>query len=109
MQDDKIFIGKTIKFFREKNNLTQQELAEKIDISDKHMSKIERGIYLPSLTNFIKLLSVLNVSISEFGFPEVEEHKSSRKELIELVQSAKEKEVEYFLTMFKATKHLLES
>lgn len=107
MQEDKIFIGKTIKFFREKNDLTQEELAEKIGISDKHMSKIERGIYAPTLTNFIKILSVLNISISEFNFPIIEEQKSQRQELFNLIQNAKEKEVEYYLSVIKATKKLL--
>jgi len=107
MQNDKVYIGKTIKFFREKNNLTQQELAEKIGISDKHMSKIERGIYVPTLTNFIKIVSVLNISLSEFNFPEIEEHKSSRRELLELIQASNENEIEYFLAVFKATKTFL--
>ena len=38
--DDKYFIGRKIKSFRKKRGLTQAELAEKIDLSEKHISKI---------------------------------------------------------------------
>lgn len=37
--DDKYFIGRKIKSFRKKRGLTQAELAEKIDLSEKHISK----------------------------------------------------------------------
>lgn len=107
MQEDKVYIGKTIKFFREKNKLTQQELAEKIGISDKHLSKIERGIYAPTLINFIKIVTILNINISEFGFRVENNTKSSRRELLDLIQNAKDNEIEYYLTMVNATKSLL--
>ena len=32
-----------------KNNLTQSELAEKVDLSDKYISDLERGLYSTSL------------------------------------------------------------
>lgn len=50
--DDKYFIGRKIKSFRKKRGLTQAELAEKIDLSEKHISKIEASIHVPSLSAF---------------------------------------------------------
>ena len=40
---DKKFIGNVIKTFRKKSKIKQSELAEKIGISEKHLSKIETG------------------------------------------------------------------
>ena len=43
--DDKAFIGKTVKSYRKKLGLTQSELAEMVDLSDQHISRIESGCY----------------------------------------------------------------
>ena len=43
MEINKETIAKVIKNKRQESNLTQIELAEKIGISEKHMSKIETG------------------------------------------------------------------
>ena len=53
--DDKYFIGRKIKSFRKKRGLTQAELAEKIDLSEKHISKIEAGVHLPSSVSYTHL------------------------------------------------------
>ncbi len=53
--DDKYFIGRKIKSFRKKRGLTQAELAEKIDLSEKHISKIEASIHVPSYQRSLKL------------------------------------------------------
>ena len=52
---DKTFIADKIKYRRKKLGLTQSELAEKIGISEKHLSKIETGKNYPSLDNFFKI------------------------------------------------------
>ena len=52
--DDKKFIAERIKYYRKKMNLTQAELAEMVDLSDQHLSRIERGCYVPSLTTFFQ-------------------------------------------------------
>lgn len=53
--DDKAYLAKTIKMYRKKLNLTQAELAERVDLSDQHISRIESGCYTPSLKSFSKL------------------------------------------------------
>ena len=66
--DDKYFIGRKIKSFRKKRGLTQAELAEKIDLSEKHISKIEASIHVPSLSAFFKIAEALEIGMEEFGF-----------------------------------------
>ena len=45
-------IGKTIASLRKSQNLTQQELGDKLFVTDKAVSKWERGISLPDITRF---------------------------------------------------------
>ena len=64
---DKEFIGKKIKQLRMKAKLSQAELSEKIGMTEKNLSNIERGLQIPALNSFLRLLDVLNVPLSEFG------------------------------------------
>lgn len=64
--EDKKFIGQKIKQQRKRLKLTQFELAEKVGIHEKQLSRIEAGLHYPSLENFIKILRILNISLSEF-------------------------------------------
>ncbi len=59
---DKLTIGDRIKEVRKKQKLTQEQLAERLDISVEFVGQIERGLKLPSMQVFIKLLETLNVS-----------------------------------------------
>lgn len=57
--------GTTIKELREKQGFTQLELAEKIGVSDKAISKWETGKGLPDITMVEPLADALNISIIE--------------------------------------------
>lgn len=46
--------------YRLKSNLTQQELADKLNISKSHISDIERDIKKPSISVLLHLASVLD-------------------------------------------------
>ena len=59
---DMVAIGSRIKAAREQAQLTQEELAEIIDISPTHMSVIERGVKTPTLDPFVKIVNALNIS-----------------------------------------------
>ena len=57
-----IAIGSRIKEAREQAHLTQEELAEIVDISPTHMSVIERGVKTPKLDTFVKIANALHLS-----------------------------------------------
>ena len=59
---DKIAIGNRIRDARERAHLTQEQLAEIVDISPTHMSVIERGVKTPKLDTFIRIANALGVS-----------------------------------------------
>lgn len=58
-------IGKFIKEKRTNLGLTQKELAKKLNITDKAISKWERGLSLPDISLLEDLSRILNCSISE--------------------------------------------
>ena len=58
-------IGKFIQERRKEKNLTQAELAEKLGVSNRTISKWENGNSLPDYSMFNDLCSELNISINE--------------------------------------------
>ena len=62
---DQIKIGGFIAECRKKANLTQMQLAEKLDITDKAVSKWERGITMPDTSIMLELCKNLGISVNE--------------------------------------------
>ena len=58
-------IGKRIQEFRKKKGITQDELAEIIDISPHYLSALERGVYNIKLSTLVKILNSLDCSADE--------------------------------------------
>ncbi len=58
-------LGKNIKTQREKLNITQQELADKVNMSLNFVGKIEVAFSRPSLETLIKLANALETDVSE--------------------------------------------
>lgn len=63
MENLNFIIGKNLQFLRKKNKFTQFELAEKLNYSDKSISKWEKGDSLPPIDVFYKLSKLYNVSL----------------------------------------------
>ena len=61
MEDIKNIIAKNISNLRKENKLTQLELAEKMNYSDKAVSRWERGETLPDIDVLLKLCDLFNV------------------------------------------------
>ena len=62
---DQYVTGAVIKALREKAKLTQAQLAEKLDVSDKAVSKWETGRGYPDVTLLEPLAAVFRVSVAE--------------------------------------------
>ena len=63
---DLIKIGKYIASKRKSLGMTQKQLAEKLGMSDKSVSKWERGVCLPDVSVYKELCSILGISLNEF-------------------------------------------
>ena len=57
--------GETIRALREKKRLTQKQLAEKLRVTDKAVSKWEMNRGLPDVTILPELAQALSVSVPE--------------------------------------------
>ena len=93
---DLVKIGKYIAGKRKNLGMTQKQLAEKIGMSDKSVSKWERGICLPDVSLYFDLCSILGISINEFlaGEDIVHENieKKSEENIISVVTDSKHRQ-----------------
>ena len=62
---DQVKIGRFIAERRKQTSLTQMQLAEKLGITDKAISKWERGIAMPDTSIMLKLCDILSISVNE--------------------------------------------
>ena len=65
---DKLNMGARIKEVRKRNGLTQEQLAEHLDVSVEFVGQIERGLKLPSMQVFIKLERICRLSSARHCF-----------------------------------------
>ena len=68
---DQIKIGKFIAECRKKNKLTQMQLAEKLNITDRAISKWENGKGMPDSSLMLDLCNELKISVNELLSGEV--------------------------------------
>lgn len=71
-------IGLFIKELRQKNNMSQNILAEKIPINREAISKWENGRTIPDSSTIIRLSEIFNVSIDEIMFGEYKSKKNEK-------------------------------
>lgn len=93
---DLIKIGKYIAFKRKEQGLTQKQLAEKLNMSDKSVSKWERGICLPDVTVYLELCEILGISINEFlageDIPKETIEQKAEENIIQITKDNKNKQ-----------------
>jgi len=82
--DIKRAVGKRIKIVRQRSGLTQDQLAERVGLSPKYISGIERGVENPTMDNLLRLAKVLEVEPYDlFLFGESEENEKALRKGIE--------------------------
>ena len=90
---DQLKIGKFIAECRKRKSLTQMQLAEKLNITDKAISKWERGIAMPDTSIMLELCEILGISVNELlsGEKIIMENENKKNEQL-LLDMAKELE-----------------
>ncbi len=104
--------GIKLKELRKAKGLTQQALAEKANIDDKHLCRIENGKYFPTYATLNKLLKALGVTLEEVGL-ELENVKINENPImakaLQILNSAKDdEELKCYLEVLKTTQRALE-
>lgn len=91
---DQIKIGAFISERRKSKNLTQAQLAEKLNVTDRAVSKWERGINLPDSSIMLDLCRELGISVNDLLYGEVitmeKTNEQYEKQLLELVKQKRQ-------------------
>ena len=80
---DQIKIGKFISDKRKEKGITQSELAEKLYITDRAISKWENGVCLPDASNIVELCKILDITVNDLFSGEIVDMKDNEKKLEE--------------------------
>ncbi len=90
---DQLKIGRFIAECRKQKDLTQMQLAEKLGITDKAVSKWERGIAMPDSSIMFELCDILGISVNELLSGEkIDMENNNQKNEQLLLEMAKELE-----------------
>ena len=80
---EQIKVGRFITKKRKEQNLTQEQLAERLGISNKTISKWEKGLSVPDAAMLIRLAEVLDTTVSRLLGADVPEDEADRDRLAE--------------------------
>lgn len=87
-------VGRFIAECRKKNNLTQMQLAEKLNITDRAVSKWETGKAMPDSSIMLHLCEILKISVNDLLCGEIvtmnNYNENSEKILLEMVKQKEE-------------------
>ena len=97
-------IGKHVRYFRQIRGFSQEQLAERIDISVTHMSHIETGNTKLSLPVFVALAEALDVRTDELLYDAAPDHSSAIKELAAIIDSCTPQQARCIADIAKAAK-----
>ena len=101
---DQIKIGKFIAQSRKKQKLTQMQLADKLGITDKAVSKWERGITMPDTSIMLALCDILNIRVEELLCGErinmESENQKNEQLLLDMVKELEQKEKTVWTSMW---------
>lgn len=104
---DQVKIGKFIQATRKEQQLTQREVAEKLNISDKTVSKWETGNGLPEVDLMLPLCNILGISINELlsgeKLDEKQYHERAEENIMNLIQEKEEAKKKIILSAIVCT------
>lgn len=103
---DKKFIGQKLKEYRKKAKLSQEQIAEKTGLAEKHYGRLERGACMPTLETFFTIIEALNIPLSEFGLniQDNQTTNTNRDKLLKEVYTSNNAEIELILNIINSIK-----
>ena len=108
MELDYKAIGKRVKIARIKADLTQEKLAEQIELSPTHLSNIETGTTKVSLTTIVNIANALSVSVDDLLCDSVIKSKIQfEKDIEAILDDCDDHEIRIIKDMLAAIKETL--
>lgn len=103
MKDVKRLFGMRMKELRKNKGLSQEELAEKAEISSKYLSRVEMGQHLPSIDVLARLADILHVEMKDlFDFGHEVGIKELRETINRFTKDANEEKLKMVVKFLKA-------
>lgn len=81
-------IGQAIKKAREANGITRERIAEQLDYAARHIQSIENEGQHPSFQLFTQLITMFDISVDQYIFPDKKTNKSTRRRQIDSLLDA---------------------
>ena len=72
-------MGQAIKEARKKRGWTREQLAQEVDLAPRYIMSIENKGQHPSFQVFVDLMTLFNISVDQFLYPNKENKKSTRR------------------------------
>lgn len=102
MNDILVLLGKRIASLRSQKGLTQEKLAELVNYSPNHISKLESARTNPSFELLVNIANVLDVEFKDlFSFEEYENIDYIKQELKKVIQSSDNKKIKLLYKISK--------
>ena len=103
MMIDYTILGKKIKYYRKLKKLTQEQLAEELDLSLGFTSQVERGVTKMSLDTLIDLCDSLGCSVGDIlEHAQVGFKNKSTNDFLTLYEQLPQRDQTLFYHMLKA-------
>lgn len=103
---DQIKIGRFIASIRKEQNFTQRQLAEKLNISDKTISKWECGNGLPEVSLMLPLCDALKINVNELlsgeRLSDDNYHEKAEENVMDLIREKEESKKKIILSAMVA-------
>lgn len=104
--DNKKLLGKRIKKLRKEAGLTQEKLAELIDIETTSLSGIESGRHFPSLPTLERIANSLNVEIKTlFNFNDLQSVEKMKSDIINNLDRLSDEKISFIYKFFEGYKN----
>ena len=78
-------IGQAIKKAREAQDITREQLSEIIDYAPRHIQSIENEGQHPSFQLFTQLVTMFNISVDSYIFPDKASNKSTLRRQVDML------------------------
>lgn len=105
-------LGERILYLRKRNNLTQKDFADLINVARSSIGKIENNEVSPSAEILLKISKVFNVSIDwlitgKEYCKNIKAIEYTNNEIIDIIENASEEDKEFIYMFFNKFKNLL--
>ena len=109
MSDVKVTIGRRIHRLRRNLNMTQQDLAEAIDVNASYIGPLEKGLKCPSIAVLVKFSEILGQPVFSFFLDEADDEgvDSAATKMAAILASHSPDERRFLLNMIEEMSILL--